>query len=117
MCLTSKTKRATTVLKRRRYCWKVVTRGNRSEFRGFQYKVGAKYEEADIDPWWIHLNYNGKRYWNINKGFHSYRNENIALMKRRGKRLIIIRCVMPKGSRVWLGNQGDQVSNKLIYGV
>ena len=52
----------------------------------------------------------------INHGIHSWRNVNDAMLNRCSSDEVpslVLRCIIPKGTRYWIGKEGDYVSETL----
>lgn len=85
-------------------CYKVVNPANmdgmfRCEFRFFEYSLGVKYVEKDFP---------GTAYsCTVHKGFHSYRTIAVAQF-HASTPYVLIKCVIPKGSRYYESYSGDQ---------
>ena len=91
-------------------CYKLVYPLNmdhkfRSEFREFQYELGRTYLEVCF------MRENLTR--RIYKGFHSYRTIDEAVSHARPD-LVLLKCVIPKGSSYFVSEKNDQYCSSRI---
>lgn len=109
--------------------YKIVTKTSRknmvnSLYRGYTYKIGKLFEmEKRIIPGLVLSSANGKSY-AIKEGFHSY--ATFAKATRKFEEIItydlnssvnmfvIVECIIPEGSRYYINNEGEVVSDKII---
>lgn len=85
-------------------CYKVVhphIKAFLSEYRFFEYKIGRTYRLYTGVKQWAPDNY-GYMY----SGFHSFTTLKNAL-EYGGKRMVLLKCVIPKGSRYYVGDFGN----------
>lgn len=93
-------------------CYKVVNPANmdgvfRSMFQEFKYSLGVKYEEKDFP---------GTASCTVHKGFHSYRTIAVARF-HAAVSYVLIKCVIPKGSRYYESYSGDQYCSDTLIPV
>lgn len=111
--------------------FKVVNKKDTSQYYDFLYKFGQLYK-SDINIDWEGLN---NTVISINKGIHSYDlNVKIeyfgyairAIKSKSGNEILnmhenyiykLVNCTIPKGSIYYLNDEGEYVSNQLIYGI
>lgn len=109
--------------------YKIVTKTPRknmvnSLYCGYTYKIGKLFEmEERIIPGLVLSGANGKSY-AIKKGFHSYATFEKVKMKFEEEityainpgvgMLVIVECIIPEGSRYYINNEGEVVSDKII---
>lgn len=93
-------------------CYKVVNPANmdgvfRSMFQEFRYSLGVKYVEKKFTGI--------VRAHNVREGFHSYRTISVAQNHRGYAPYVLIKCVIPKGSRYYESYTGaEYCSDTLI---
>lgn len=91
-------------------CYKLVYPANmddkfRSQFQEFPYELGRAYQEEYFRE------VNATRH--VYEGFHSYRTVKEATM-HSCPGMVLIKCVIPKGSRYFVSEENDQYcSNKI----
>lgn len=118
------------------HCYKIVKLndeyGFRSMYRNFKYEIGVEYENSDS----LALSFNTiNKTFEIYNGFHSYsyesttcevnrrhygynewkiRNINKELLDWIGEfNAIQVECIIPKGSKYFLNERGEYVSDKI----
>lgn len=105
MCLyTTQTK--SLIAKKDITCYKVVHLHEnetlfRSEFRFFEYKIGRVYSLCTSVKQWV-----PNQYGNMYSGFHSFTTLRNALTYG-GKHMALLKCVIPKGARYYVGDFGN----------
>lgn len=105
-------------------CYKVVYHFEEpfalaSEVYNFQYELGREYtaERFDVTPKSTVLGYDTdfNLMSSVNHGFHSYMKYRDAVCFRYNDRRVVMKCIIPKGSLVFLGTNGTDCycSNKI----
>ena len=94
-------------------CYKVVYPASKdgvfcSEFRNFKYSLGTRYAEKRFPETPVHSA--------VHEGFHSYRTIEAARI-RESAPLVLIRCVIPKGSRYYESYTGEQYCSDTLVTV
>ena len=94
-------------------CYKVVNPANmdgmfRCEFRFFEYSLGVKYIEKEFSETVYSCT--------VHKGFHSYRTIAVAQF-HASTPYVLIKCVIPKGSRYYESYSGDQYCSDTLIPV
>ena len=94
-------------------CFKVVNPANmdgmfRCEFRFFEYSLGVKYIEKEFSETVYSCT--------VHKGFHSYRTIAVAQF-HASTPYVLIKCVIPKGSRYYESYSGDQYCSDTLIPV
>ncbi len=86
---------------------------------GFEYKQGTQYSESKFIKTIKPYPYANKYYIEISKGLHSYTEEKINQLKKTAlynyANLEIVKMWIPKGAKYFIGENGDIVSNELIW--
>lgn len=96
-----------------RTVYKVIWKDNCSEYRGFQYEAGRRYqlnEPLVVRPYADTLG-------SVNEGFHAYQTLETAVYNhahRRQKKVVAF--IIPKDAHYILGNGDDIVSDAIIAG-
>ncbi len=109
MCLYSKTTDSQTA-DRDITCYKLVYPENmdhkfRSQFQEFPYELGRTYQEIYFRK--VNLTRH------VYEGFHSYRTIKEAV-SHSCLNMVMIKCVIPKGSRYYVSDDGDQYCSDKI---
>lgn len=95
-------------------CYKVVYPAKagdgvfHSEFRNFEYSLGTRYAEKEF-PGTVAVHA-------VHKGFHSYRTIEVARI-RESAPLVLLKCVIPKGSRYYESYTRDQYCSDTLIPV
>lgn len=95
--------------------WKVLEKNDRSVFRKFKYQKGVHYFQTGKPfSFRISENVSGFAFMTIDKGLHSYcsRTKAKSYLDTNKK---IVKFIIPKGSKYYLGCMQDIVSDQLIY--
>lgn len=85
--------------KRNIICWKKLKLSNESEFRGFEYEMGVKYDIPEGMA--THINEYDRL--QVERAFHSWENK----PSNHSFSYKIVICVIPKGSTYFEGTQHD----------
>lgn len=97
--------------------WKVITKNNISIWREFRYYPNKTYiTKFYIECGNLVYNYN-MMFCTVYSGFHAYLSRSIA---RKVKSYVndekVVKFIIPKGAKYYLGDDGDIVSNKIRSG-
>jgi hypothetical protein len=93
-------------------CYKTMHRTNyglQSVFKRFNYQLKEKYGPLEFD-----IRHGGFG-WSLLAGFHSFRTLARAQRSADNTNRVIVKCVIPKGSKYYIGNgRSEYASNRLI---
>ena len=98
--------------------YKRLNLNDNSPYQFFKYEKGYEYIEHSFlkDETKVFYIWQVKEYYFIkNKGFHAYRSKNKAEAFRNTYTQKIVKMVIPKGAKYFLGVDSEIVSNRIIY--